>query len=86
MPTKCYDAQPLVNLKNNCPRKRIENRGISCNSIWICGINTELGKFSSFIRFRDFLGNKSVSEYYVKSKYDIMRKLYELVFRTKFFY
>ena len=35
-PTKCSDAQPLVNLgRNTAPRKRIENRGMPCNSLWI---------------------------------------------------
>ena len=35
-PTKRSDAQPLVECeKNNCPRKRSQNRGMPCNSIWI---------------------------------------------------
>ena len=34
-PTKRSDEQPLVNLINNCPRKSIEKRGMSCNSVWI---------------------------------------------------
>ena len=33
--TKCSDAQPLVNLKENCPRKRIEKRQILRHSLWI---------------------------------------------------
>ena len=55
MPTKCSDAQPLVNLKNNCSRKRSENRRMSCNSLWfptlILWYKYEVRKFSHFVRF-----------------------------------
>ena len=36
MPTKCSNAQHLVDYsKNNCSMKKIKNRGMSCNSLWI---------------------------------------------------
>ena len=57
-PSKCPEAQ-LVEYKNNCPRKRIENPGMSCNSLWICGLNTR-SENSSLSDY--FLLNQAVPE------------------------
>ena len=34
MPTKRSNAKPRVNFKKNCLREKIENLGMSCNSLW----------------------------------------------------
>ena len=70
-PTKQSNAQPLVNLKN-CPRKRLENRGMSCN--YVSRYKNTRSKFffsHSVIIFRAIKEYQLV--YSAKSKYDTMR-------------
>ena len=75
-----------LNIKNNSSRKRIKNRGMSCNRLCIPTfvIKFEARKFSRFVRFTFHVNRctriRQERVCRAKSKYDLMRILSEFVF------